>query len=145
MAKEVANIRIFKLINGDDVVAHLPQGEKQLPEKSPLVRISKPLQIKYIPQMTSMGIRDYIALIKWVNYTPDKVVNIPKDKIMTITLASEEMVSSYMNLAKDYDKLDQPKKASKSIFKQEKISEEDNEILNEIFKELDSGKKRTIH
>ena len=145
MAKEVANIRIFKLINGDDVVAHLPQGEKQLPEKSPLVRISKPLQIKYIPQMTSMGIRDYIALIKWVNYTPDKVVNIPKDKIMTITLASEDMVSSYMNLAKDYDKLDQPKKASKSIFKQEKISEEDNEILNEIFKELDSGKKRTIH
>ena len=99
MAKEVANIRIFKLINGDDVVAHLPQGEKQLPEKSPLVRISKPLQIKYIPQMTSMGIRDYIALIKWVNYTPDKVVNIPKDKIMTITLASEDMVSSYMNLA----------------------------------------------
>ncbi len=145
MAKEVANIRIFKLINGDDVVAHLPQGEKQLPEKSPLVRISKPLQIKYIPQMTSMGIRDYIALIKWVNYTPDKVVNIPKDKIMTITLASEDMVSSYMNLAKDYDKLDQPKKASKSIFKQEKISEQDNEILNEIFKELDSGKKRTIH
>jgi|TARA_B100001113_G_scaffold315353_1_gene281538 hypothetical protein len=145
MAKEVANIRIFKLINGDDVVAHLPQGEKQLPEKSPLVRISKPLQIKYIPQMTSMGIRDYIALIKWVNYTPDKVVNIPKDKIMTITLASEDMVSSYMNLAKDYDKLDQPKKASKSIFKQEKISEEDNEILNEIFKELDGGKKRTIH
>jgi hypothetical protein len=95
--------------------------------------------------MTSMGIRDYIALIKWVNYTPDKVVNIPKDKIMTITLASEDMVSSYMNLAKDYDKLDQPKKASKSIFKQEKISEEDNEILNEIFKELDGGKKRTIH
>ena len=84
-----ADIRIIKLINGDDVVAHLPAGEKQLPEKSPLLRISKPLQIKYIPQMTPMGIRDYIALIKWVNYTPDKVVTIPKDKIMTITMASD--------------------------------------------------------
>ena len=145
MADVKANIRIFKLINGDDVVAHLPEGEKQLPEKSPLVRISKPLQIKYIPQMTPMGIRDYIALIKWVNYTPDTVVNIPKDKIMTITMASGEMSKSYMNLVKDYDKMDQPQKASKSIFKQEKISDEDNEILNEIFKELDGGKKRTIH
>ncbi len=145
MDKVKADIRIFKLINGDDVVAHLPTGDKQLPEKSPLLRISKPLQIKYIPQMTAMGIRDYIALIKWVNYTPDKVVTIPKDKIMTITMASGDMSQSYMNLAKDYDKMDQPQKAGKSIFKKQEISEEDNEMLNEIFRELDGGKKKTIH
>ena len=85
MDKVKANIKIIKLINGDDVVAHMPIGEKQLPDKSPLLRIAKPLQIKYIPQMTPTGIRDYIALIKWVNYTTDKVITIPKDKIMTIT------------------------------------------------------------
>ena len=138
-----ADIRIIKLINGDDVVAHLPAGEKQLPDKSPMLRISKPLQIKYIPQMTPMGIRDYIALIKWVNYTPDKVVTIPKDKIMTITMASGDMSKSYLNLAGDYDKLDQPKKAKKGSFMQEQISEEDNEMLNEIFR--DKATKRTLH
>tara|TARA_B100001113_G_C20726850_1_gene456139 strand:+ start:101 stop:529 length:429 start_codon:yes stop_codon:yes gene_type:complete len=138
-----ANIRIIKLINGDDVVAHMPSGDKQLPDKSPLMRLEKPLQIKYIPQMTSMGIRDYIALIKWVNYTPDKVVTIPKDKILTITKASDDMSKNYVNLANDYDRLDQPKKAKKGAFIQEQISEEDNELLNEIFK--DKFTKRTLH
>ena len=138
-----ANIRIIKLINGDDVVAHMPSGDKQLPDKSPLMRLEKPLQIKYIPQMTSMGIRDYIALIKWVNYTPDKVVTIPKDKILTITKASDDMSKNYVNFANDYDRLDQPKKAKKGAFIQEQISEEDNELLNEIFK--DKITKRTLH
>ena len=138
-----ANIRIIKLINGDDVVAHMPSGDKQLPDKSPLMRLEKPLQIKYIPQMTSMGIIDYIALIKWVNYTPDKVVTIPKDKILTITKASDDMSKNYVNLANDYDRLDQPKKAKKGAFIQEQISEEDNELLNEIFK--DKITKRTLH
>ena len=138
-----ANIRIIKLINGDDVVAHMPSGDKQLPDKSPLMRLEKPLQIKYIPQMTSMGIRDYIALIKWVNYTPDKVVTIPKDKILTITKASDDMSKNYVNLANDYDRLDQPKKAKKGDFIQEQISVEDNELLNEIFK--DKITKRTLH
>tara|TARA_B100001250_G_C19178922_1_gene520066 strand:+ start:74 stop:502 length:429 start_codon:yes stop_codon:yes gene_type:complete len=138
-----ANIRIIKLINGDDVVAHMPSGDKQLPDKSPLMRLEKPLQIKYIPQMTSMGIRDYIALIKWVNYTPDKVVTIPKDKILTITKASDDMSKNYVNLANDYDRLDQPKKAKKGAFIQEQISEEDNELLNEIFR--DKITKRTLH
>ena len=138
-----ANILIIKLINGDDVVAHMPSGDKQLPDKSPLMRLEKPLQIKYIPQMTSMGIRDYIALIKWVNYTPDKVVTIPKDKILTITKASDDMSKNYVNLANDYDRLDQPKKAKKGAFIQEQISEEDNELLNEIFR--DKITKRTLH
>ena len=138
-----ANIRIIKLINGDDVVAHMPSGDKQLPDKSPLMRLEKPLQIKYIPQMTSMGIRDYIALIKWVNYTTDKLITIPKDKIMTITMASEDMTKNYTSLANDYDRLDQPKKAKKGAFIQEQISEEDNELLNEIFR--DKITKRTLH
>ena len=143
MHQPMEQIKIIKLINGDDVVAHMPSGDKQLPDKSPLMRLEKPLQIKYIPQMTSMGIRDYIALIKWVNYTPDKVVTIPKDKILTITKASDDMSKNYVNLANDYDRLDQPKKAKKGAFIQEQISEEDNELLNEIFR--DKITKRTLH
>ena len=53
------------------------------------------------------------------------------------------MSKSYVSLAQDYDKLDQPRKAKKGSFLQEQISEEDNELLNEIFK--DKMTKRTLH
>ena len=43
-----------------------------------IIRLDKPLQIKYVPQMTPTGFRDYIALIKWCSYTNDKIVTIPK-------------------------------------------------------------------
>ena len=52
----------------------------KLPESHALLRITKPLQIKYIPQLTPQGFRDYVALVKWVGYTSDKVITIPKHK-----------------------------------------------------------------
>ena len=144
MADIQANIKIVKLVNGDDIVTHMPSGDKQLPDKSPLMRLDKPLQIKYIPQMTPMGVRDYIALIKWTNYTPDKIITIPKDKILTITTAGGDISKSYLNLAKEYDQLDSPKKSKTKIYHQERMNDEDNEMLNEIFKES-RGPKRTLH
>ena len=144
MAHIQANIKIIKLTNGDDIVTHMPSGDKQLPDKSPLMRLEKPLQIKYIPQMTPMGMRDYIALIKWTNYTPDKIITIPKDKILTITTAGGDISKSYLNLAKEYDQLDSPKKSKTKIYHQERINDEDNEMLNEIFRDSKQP-KRTLH
>jgi hypothetical protein len=69
-------IKIIKLINGDDIVCALPK--EQLGEKSPLIRLSKPLQVKYVPQLTPQGIKDYVALIKWSPYTKDTIITIPK-------------------------------------------------------------------
>ena len=91
--KTINPIKIIKLINGDDIVCALPA--EQLPEKSPMLRLSKPLQVKYIPQFTAMGLKDYVALIKWSPYTPDRIITIPKDKIMSIVNASGEMTRSY--------------------------------------------------
>ena len=144
MVNVQANIKIIKLTNGDDIVTHMPSGDKQLPDKSPLMRLDKPLQIKYIPQMTPMGVRDYIALIKWTNYTPDKIVTIPKDKILTITTAGGDMSRSYLNLAKEYDKIDSPRKSKTKIYHPERLDDEENELLNEIFKDS-RGPKRTLH
>ena len=128
-------VKIIKLINGDDIVTVLPTGEKQLPDNGPLIRLEKPLQIKYVPQMTPMGFRDYIALIRWTNYTADKIVTIPKDKIMTITNASIEMSSSYVEITKNYDNLDKPKQDEG--YHRKEFSPEENKKLNEIFRELD--------
>ena len=138
-------VKIIKLINGDDIVTVLPTGDKQLPDNGPLIRLDKPLQIKYVPQMTPMGFRDYIAMIRWTNYTNDKIVTIPKDKIMTITNASNEMAGSYGEIVKNYDGLDKPKKDEK--YQRREFTAKENEKLNEIFKELDDIEEDepTIH
>ena len=128
-------VKIIKLINGDDIVTVLPTGEKQLPDNGPLIRLDKPLQIKYIPQMTPTGFRDYIALIRWTNYTMDKVVTIPKDKIMTITNASLEMSGSYSDIIKNYDSLDKPKRDEN--YHRTEFTSEENKKMNEIFREFD--------
>ena len=144
MQKE-AQVKIIKLINGDDIVCILPAGEKQLPENAPLLRLDKPLQIKYIPQITPMGFRDYIALIRWTNYTGDQIVTIPKDKIMTITNASLEMTGNYTAVCKNYNNLDKPKRDEN--YHRKEFSPEENKKLNEIFRELDDDEETppTIH
>ena len=138
-------VKIIKLINGDDIVTVLPTGDKQLPDNGPLIRLDKPLQIKYIPQITPMGFRDYIALIRWTNYTADKIVTIPKDKIMTITNASLEMTGNYNHIIQNYDKLDRPKQDE--TYHKKEFSPEENKKLNEIFREFDDDDEEppTIH
>ena len=37
--KPETNIKVIKLINGDDIVCNLPQKELQLPDNSPLLRL----------------------------------------------------------------------------------------------------------
>ncbi len=144
MQKE-PQVKIIKLINGDDIVCVLPAGELQLPENGPLIRLDKPLQIKYIPQITPMGFRDYIALIRWTNYTGDQIVTIPKDKIMTITNASLEMTGNYTAVCKNYNSLDKPKR-DKGYHRKE-FSPKENKKLNEIFREFDDDEETppTIH
>ena len=139
-----AQVKIIKLINGDDIVTVLPTGEHQLPDNGPLIRLDKPLQIKYVPQMTPMGFRDYIAMIRWTNYTSDKIVTIPKDKIMTITNASLEMSNSYAEIVKNYDGLDKPKRDEN--YHRKEFTADENKKMNEIFKELDDEEEEpTIH
>ena len=139
------SVKILKLINGEDVVAVLPTGKDQLPDNSQLLRLNKPLLIKYVPQMTPMGFRDYIAMIRWTNYTSDKIVTIPKDKIMTITNATAEMSNSYGEIVKNYDNLDKPKRDEK--YTQKEFTADENKKLNEIFRELDDVDEEdpTIH
>jgi hypothetical protein len=138
------NVKIVKLINGEDVVTIMPTGKEQLPESHNLVRLSKPLLIKYVPQMTMSGFKDYVALIRWCSYTPDQIVTIPKDKIMTITNASVEMASSYLNLSNNIE--DKPVPVRNQNYNRQRLSDEENDKLNEIFDELgDDDEDKTIH
>ena len=137
------NIKIIKLENGDDIVCSFPN--EQLPESHALLRITKPLQIKYIPQLTPGGFKDYVAMVKWAAYTSDKVITIPKQKIMTITNATIEMAKSYGQVIKNYDVIDKVPEKQKSVeFKRERLSDQQNEEINEIFDEF-KDEDPTIH
>ena len=140
-------IKIIKLINGDDIVCSLPA--EQLGEKSPMLRLNKPLQVKYIPQFTAQGLKDYVALIKWSPYTRDAVLTIPKDKIMTIVNANPDMTKSYHHVVLGYDKSEPlAKKEQPMKFKRERLSDEDNDRVNEIFDEFEDDEfipKKTLH
>ena len=134
----MANIKLIKLINGDDIVCHLPEKESQLPDDSPLLRLDRPLQVKYIPQFTTKGFRDYIALIRWVNFSPDNIITIPKDKIMTIAGATKEMSTQYGQIAKEYHRISPPKQdrvEGESDYKAEQLSSDDQKKIREIFEE----------
>jgi len=139
------SVKIIKLVSGEDVVTILPTGKDQLPENSQLVRLEKPLLIKYVPQMTLTGFKDYIALIKWCSYTPDKIITIPKNKIMTITNASTEMTASYGNIAQNYDK--QPVPVRQQNYKQKEFTDAENKKISEIFDDFDDEDEgnTTIH
>src|SRR5210317_713531 len=137
--QEVNIIKIIKLVNGDDIVCILPK--EQLAEKSPLLRVSKPLQVKYVPQLTPQGIKDYVALIKWTGYS--------KDQIMTITNATDSMTKSYHHIVKDYDK-ENLKSLDNSKYQKEQLSDDTNKEINEIFdeyqdEEFDGTYKKTLH
>ena len=138
----LTGVKIIKLVSGEDVVTVIPSGKDQLPENSQLVRLEKPLLIKYVPQMT--GFKDYIALIKWCSYTPDKLITIPKNKIMTITNASTEMMASYGNIVQNYDK--QPVPMKQQNYRQQKFSDAESEKISEIFDDFDDEEgNKTIH
>jgi len=132
-------IKIIKLINGDDIVCSL--AKEQLPEKTPLLRLEKPLQIKYVSQLTIKGLKDYIALIKWAGYTNDKIITIPKDKIVTITNATDEMAKSYLEVSKKYEKIMIPKRGE---LEYEELTSDENDEYNKLWDEFRDTKK-SIH
>ena len=91
--------------------------------------------------MTSMGFKDYVALIKWASYTDDKIITIPKDKILTITNACAEVIKSYNDIKREYNR--PPERLDKNKYVREKFSDEENKRINEIFNFYDDDD--TIH
>ena len=94
--KEGFQVKIIKLVSGDDIVCTLPLNQDT---KSKWLKVERPLQIKYVPKVTAQGITDYVALVKWTAYSPDEIVSIPKDKIMTVTMAAPKMTQTYHKIS----------------------------------------------
>ena len=122
-------VKIIRLVSGEEICCVLPK--EQLKDKTNLLRLSEPMLIKYVPQITEMGISDYIALVKWVGFTNDKIITIPKDKIMTIANATEPFTRRYHHLVKTINRSTQKLPA----FVERDLNDEDYNKLDKMTKE----------
>ena len=98
-------VKIIRLVSGEEICCIIPK--EQIKDNKTLIRLSEPMLIKYVPRITEVGISDYIALVKWVGFTNDKIITIPKDKIMTIANATEPFTKRYHHLVHTINKQDQ--------------------------------------
>ena len=144
--------KIIKLISGEEICCMLPK--EQLNQKSTLLRLAEPMLIKYVPHITQHGVSDYIALVKWVGFTEDKIISIPKDKILTIANATIPFTERYKKLVQidvkqqlpdyierdldgnDYDEFD------KKISVKKEYKEKLNDSLQDIIDTLKMPSKR---
>ena len=140
-------VKIIRLVSGEEICCVIPK--EQIKENKTLIRLSEPMLIKYVPRITEMGISDYIALVKWVGFTNDKIITIPKDKIMTIANATEPFTRRYHHLVNTINKQDQKLPAfverdmtDEDYDKYDKMTEKEN--LDELKDYFDMPSKK-IH
>ena len=95
---DTQSVKIIRLVSGEEICCKFPLHKDQLPENSKLLRLQEPMLIKYVPRITEHGISDYIALVKWVGFTDEKIITIPIDKIITIANATPEFTKRYGKL-----------------------------------------------
>ena len=117
-------VKIIRLVSGEEICCVIPK--EQIKDKTNLLRLSEPMLIKYVPQISEFGISDYIALVKWVGFTNDKIITIPKDKIMTIANATEPFTRRYNKLVQTINKQDQKLPS----FVERDLNDEDYEELD---------------
>ena len=117
-------VKIIRLVSGEEICCITPK--EQIKDKTNLLRLSEPMLIKYVPQISEFGISDYIALVKWVGFTNDKIITIPKDKILTIANATEPFTRRYNKLVQTINKQDQKLPS----FVERDLNDEDYEELD---------------
>ena len=95
---DTKSVKIIRLVSGEEICCRFPLHKNQLPENSKLLRLQEPMLIKYVPRITEQGISDYIALVRWVGFTDEKIITIPIDKIVTICNATSAFTKRYTDL-----------------------------------------------
>ena len=137
-------VKIIRLVSGEEICCVIPK--EQIKDNKILIRLSEPMLIKYVPRITEMGISDYIALVKWVGFTNDKIITIPKDKIMTIANATEPFTRRYHHLVNTINKQDQklPAFVERDMTDEDYENYDKKENLDELKEYFDMPSKK-IH
>tara|TARA_B100001121_G_scaffold126434_1_gene110848 strand:- start:51 stop:524 length:474 start_codon:yes stop_codon:yes gene_type:complete len=135
---DTKSVKIIRLVSGEEICCRFPLHKNQLPENSKLLRLQEPMLIKYVPRITEQGISDYIALVRWVGFTDEKIITIPIDKIVTICNATTAFTKRYTDLTKT---LKASKQALPGYIERNMTQEElDNDFKSDPY-ERDIGKE----
>ena len=142
MLRENEKAKIVKLVTGEELVCII-KDENQIP-KSSLIRLEKPLQIKVIPKMFVSGNQEYVALVKWANFTEDNFISIPKDKVITIVNCTIDFSLKYVESLKKQDEYENRIKNAKNRNVQLQVFNDEEGEEEELDYDMDPPSK-SIH
>ena len=81
---DTKSVKIIRLVSGEEICCSA-FTQKLTISNSKLLRLQEFMLIKYVfYRITEHGISDYIALVRWVGFTDEKIITILIDKIITI-------------------------------------------------------------
>ena len=86
------NYRILKLKNGESIIASLlPMTKKDI------ISVESPMVFKTVSMLDdkSHGMREFLMIRNWIEYSTDKTVEIPSDTVMAILSPDEKITSVY--------------------------------------------------
>ena len=83
------NYRILKLRNGESVIAGLKADTQDN-----IIVLERPMLFRIMSVMDhkTMGMRDYLLIRNWAEYSIDKTVEIRKDEVIAILTPDEKTI-----------------------------------------------------
>ena len=116
--------RMVKLVDGTLLVGTISVDESFL-------RIENPLQLTTVQRMTEFGMKDDSSLAPWIPFCTEEKFNIPKDKIIVISMAAKELANYYEVVLNKY----------KSQHNRAPLTPEEMQHILDVAEEIDSKKQ----
>ncbi len=89
--------RILKLKNGESLIAGLITSDEKLTERKDVIIMDTPMIFRTISVMDNekQGMREFLMIRSWAEYSVDKIVEIPTDTIMAILTPDDKLIGVY--------------------------------------------------
>ena len=117
--------RMVKLVDGTPLVGTISVDESFL-------RIENPLQLTTVQRMTEFGMKDDSSLAPWIPFCHDEKFNIPKDKIIVISMAAKDLANYYEVVLNKY----------KTQQTRAPLTPEEMEHILQVAEEIDNKKEQ---
>jgi hypothetical protein len=90
------------------------------------------------------GNQEYVALVKWANFTEDNFISIPKDKVITIVNCTIDFSLKYVESLKKQDEYENRIKNAKNRNVQLQVFNDEEDEEDEFDYDMDPPSK-SIH
>ncbi len=134
MIADLNNFKLIKLVNGEDIICTIEDGNPNNP--GGFIEVLYPLRIQVVPKLEGGQISESLNLAHWVHpYTETKHFHIPNSSVILVADISPGLSKYYEYVLKKIENED-----GLSIESIEDISNEDiyDDLLEEMDTETDS-------